>query len=164
MIDLNSWLEFPTFSEKLAAAGIPSGPIVATVAAPAAVVTQPSWWQSFLQPFKTTIQSIGQAAPTLVTTAGQALNTILLQKAGLIPKSQPMGDGTVVNYQKPQAGNAPPTTINIQQPSPVTAPGGVVSVMQNVPWGTLAMIAAALLVFVMLLGSGSRQPATILVK
>ncbi len=121
---------------------------------------------SFFQPFVDTLKSFNTSAPTLANTLGQSLNTILLQKAGLIPKPQQQGSGTLVNYDKGQAGNAPPTTINIQQPA--SGGTGITQVLpaaggSAIPWGPIALIAGGLLIVTFLFG-GSRQPALVIAK
>ena len=105
------------------------------VPAVTAAAASPSLWQSFTSPFVSTFKGIADITPTLAQSAGNALNTILLSKAGLIPKAQNQGTYSVIYAGTPQVGNAPPTVIYSgggSQPGssapvlvPASTPGGI---------------------------------------
>ncbi len=122
-------------------------------AIPVSVVPQPGMFDAFLSPFRSTFSTLSTAAAKVgtnfVESAGQSLNTLLLQKAGLIPKPQKQGNGIVINYDKGQAGNAPPTSTQGSTVISVAgaSPAGVLPAGVNWTW---VIVAAAFVGIVLL--------------
>lgn len=130
-------------------------------AAVSAATPASSWlsslWSNFSAPFVSAGTTIMTAMPTtLATTAGQSLSTILMQKAGLIPKpAQPIAGGSVVYYQNPNQGTTPPASINIVQPAASgQANQGFIERYiggSGTNWGIAALIGVVIIFLIMML-------------
>jgi hypothetical protein len=109
-------------------------------------IAQPSFWQSLwggiTQPFVSTAQQLIKETPTITGAVSQGIHDILITKY-LKPKSEPMGpQSKVIYYEKPQAGNAPPTTTVVVPPTG-TALASMLpqNVSQMSPWLIVAPLA-----------------------
>lgn len=136
------------------ASAVTTAPSMAVSALPA--LAKPSLWEAFTQPFAQTLSSLSASGPGIANVVGQSLQSILLQKAGLLPVSTPSGSGTVINYQTPQAGTAAPVSINLAQPAASGAAGGsggltIPFLGTNVNWVVVIVIGACVLGLIIVL-------------
>lgn len=81
--------------------GMLFGGLTTTYTAP-----QPSLWESFISPFKKTGSALVGSMPTVAESLGQGLHDILIAKF-MTPKATKEQTGTVINYDRPQAGISP---------------------------------------------------------
>jgi hypothetical protein len=133
-------------SEWLAPTGSFLGPTLAAVAAPPSFLQ--SLWGGITQPFVSTAQQLIKETPTITGAVSQGIHDILIAKY-LTSNVKPQSSGSAIYLEKPQAGNAPPTTTVVVPPTG-TALASMLpqNVSQMSPWlivAPLALIAFLLL-------------------
>jgi len=108
-------------------------------------IAQPSFWQSLwggiTQPFVSTAQQLIKETPTITGAVSQGIHDILITKY-LTPNVKPQSSGSAIYLEKPQAGNAPPTTTVVVPPTG-TALASMLpqNVSQMSPWLIVAPLA-----------------------
>ncbi len=132
--------------------------IVPMPAAPVMPAAQPGFlsniWSGITGPFRTAAETFVNAAPEISKSVsqavGQSLYDIIIQKAGLRPKTQQQADGTMtIQYDKPAPG--------IPAPLSWIFGGGQTGSVSDAPRGTastgvsiglvVALLAAVVIIF-----------------